>query len=109
MILYNIIKESQEKEERYALRLRHSPLSVPCLVCGKTRLDDLVEHPDAYDYISNMIEEADLYGDGAIRTNTELNDYLWFDLYDDLAEAGYMTVDHEWIEDDDEEEENEDA
>lgn len=76
---------------------------------GKTRLDDLVEHPDAYDYISNMIEEADLYGDGAIRTNTELNDYLWFDLYDDLAEAGYMTVDHEWIEDDDEEEENEDA
>lgn len=74
-------------------------------VCGKTRLDDLVEHPDAYDYISNMIEEADLYGDGAIRTNTELNDYLWFDMYDDL----YMTVDHEWIEDDDEEEENEDA
>ena len=72
---------------------------------GKTRLDDLVEHPDAYDYIFNMIEEADLYGDGAIRTNTELNDYLWFDMYDDL----YMTVDHEWIEDDDEEEENEDA
>lgn len=56
-----------------------------------------------------MIEEADLYGDGTIRTDTELNDYLWFDMYDDLAEAGYMTVDHEWIEDDDEEEENEDV
>lgn len=75
---------------------------------GKTRLDDLVAHPDAYDYISDMIEEADRYGEGELRTDTELNDYLWFYMEDDLEEAGYLDENHEWIadKDNDEEEEN---
>lgn len=75
---------------------------------GKTHLDNLINHPDAYNYISNMIEEADFYGDDRIRTETELNDYLWFYMYDDLVEAGYMTTDHEWIKDDEEKEDEDD-
>lgn len=54
-----------------------------------------------------MVERADLYVDGEIRTETDINDYLWFYMADDLEEAGFLNEDHEWIEDDDEEEENE--
>ena len=57
--------------------------------------------------IVDLIEEADLYGDGEIRTETDINDYLWFYMADDLEEAGFLNEDHEWIEDDDEEEEDE--
>ena len=57
--------------------------------------------------IVDLIEEADLYGDGEIRTDTDINDYLWFYMADDLEEAGFLNEDHEWIEDDDEEEEDE--
>ena len=73
---------------------------------GKTWLEELIDHPKAYDYIVDLIEEADLYGDGEVRTETDINDYLWFYMADDLEEAGFLNEDHEWIEDDDEEEED---
>lgn len=69
---------------------------------GKTWLEELVDHPKAYDYIVDLIEEADLCGDGEIHTETDINDYLWFYMADDLEEAGFLNEDHEWIEDDDE-------
>jgi hypothetical protein len=75
---------------------------------GKTWLEELIDHPKAYDYIVDLIEEADLYGDGEIRTETEINDYLWFYMADDLEEAGFLNEDHEWIEDDKEEEDEND-
>ena len=74
---------------------------------GKTWLEELIDHPKAYDYIVDLIEEADLYGEGEIRTEVEINDYLWFYMKYDLEEAGFLNEDHEWIEDDDEEEEDE--
>lgn len=76
---------------------------------GKTWLEELIDHPKAYDYIVDLIEETELYGDGEARTETDINDYLWFYMADDLEEAGFLNEDHEWIEDTDEEEEDEDA
>lgn len=78
---------------------------------GKTWLEELIDHPKAYDYIVNRLEEAELYfyEEGEARTETDINDYLWFYMKYDLEEAGFLNEDHEWIEDDDEEEENEDA
>ncbi len=73
---------------------------------GKTWLEELIDHPKAYDYIVDLIEESELYGDGEISTETEINDYLWFYMADDLEEAGFLNEDHEWVEDNNGEEEN---
>lgn len=76
---------------------------------GKIWLKELIDHPRAYDYIVNRLEEAELcfYEEGEARTETDINDYLWFYMEYDLEEAGFLNEDHEWIEDDDEEEEDE--
>lgn len=71
---------------------------------GKIWLEELIDHPKAYDYIADLMEESELYG-----TETDINDYLWFYMKYDLEEAGFLNEDHEWIEDTDEEEEDEDA
>lgn len=78
---------------------------------GKTWLEELIDHPKAYDYIVNRLEEAELYfyEEDEARTETDINDYLWFYMKYDLEEAWFLNEDHEWIEDTDEEEENEDA
>lgn len=78
---------------------------------GKTWLEELIDHPKAYDYIVNRLEEAELYfyEKDEARTETDINDYLWFYMKYDLEEAGFLNEDHEWIEDDDEEEEDENA
>lgn len=78
---------------------------------GKTWLEELIDHPKAYDYIVNRIEEAELcfYEEDEARTETDINDYLWFYMKYDLEEAGFLNEDHEWIEYVDEEEEDEDA
>lgn len=80
-------------------------------LAGKTWLEELIDHPKAYDYIVNRIEEAELcfYEEGEASTETDINDYLWFYMKYDLEEAGFLNEDHEWIEDVDEEEEDEDA
>lgn len=71
---------------------------------AKIWLKELIDHPKAYNYIADLIEEADSYEDGEIRTENEINDYLWFYMADDLEEAGFLNEDHKWIEDNDEEE-----
>lgn len=76
---------------------------------GKTWLEGLIDHPKVYDYIVDLIEESELYGDGEISTETDINDYLWFYMADDLEEAGFLNEDHEWVEDNNGEEEDEDA
>jgi hypothetical protein len=74
---------------------------------GKTWLEELIDHPKAYDYIVDLIEESELYGDGEASTETDINDYLWFYMADDLEEAGFLNENHEWIDDNNGEEEDE--
>lgn len=74
---------------------------------GKTWLEELINHPKAYDYIVDLIGLKDLCYDGELSTETDINDYLWFYMKYDLEEAGFLNEDHEWIEDDDGEEEDE--
>lgn len=74
---------------------------------GKTWLEELINHPKAYDYIVDLIELKDLCYDGELSTETDINDYLWFYMKYDLEEAGFLNEDHEWIEDTDGEEEDE--
>ena len=78
---------------------------------GKTWLEELIDHPKAYDYIVNRLEEAEsyFYEEGEARTETDINDYLWFYMKYDLEEAGFLNEDYEWIENTNEEEEDEDA
>lgn len=78
---------------------------------GKTWLEELIDHPKAYDYIVNRLEEAELYfyEEGEACTETDINDYLWFYMKYDLEEAGFLNEDYEWIENTNEEEEDEDA
>nr|DAW77166.1 MAG TPA: hypothetical protein [Caudoviricetes sp.] len=75
---------------------------------GKTWLEELINHPKAYDYIVDLIELKDLCYDGELSTETEINDYLWFYMQQDLREAGFLNENDEWIENTDEEE-DEDA
>ena len=42
---------------------------------GKTWLEELIDHPKAYDYIVARIEEAALYGEGEIRSEPASNVY----------------------------------
>lgn len=74
---------------------------------GKTWLEELINHPKAYDYIVDLIELKELCYDGELSTETDINDYLWFYMKYDLEEAGFLNEDHEWIEDTDGEEEDE--
>lgn len=74
---------------------------------GKTWLEELIDHPKAYGYIVDLIEESELYGDGEASTETDINDYLWFYMADDLEEAGFLNENHEWIDDNNGEEEDE--
>lgn len=62
-------------------------------------LDALCNHPMAYDYIEEFIND---YADCGIEevTETWINDLLWFDLFDILEEAGlYDSEKDEWEED----------
>ena len=61
------------------------------------------------DYIVNRLEEAELYfyEEDEARTETDINDYFWFYMKYDLEEAGFLNENHEWIDDDNGEEEDE--
>lgn len=62
-------------------------------------LDVLCDHPMAYDYIEEFIND---YADCGIEsiTDTWINDLLWFELFDILEEAGlYNGKEDEWTED----------
>lgn len=53
---------------------------------GKAVLDMLKQHPEAYDYISATLDEMSEYSD---LDETDINDFLWFEALEMLAEAGY--------------------
>lgn len=61
---------------------------------GLTKLEDLKAHPAAFNYIEQFLEELCSYYNV---TDTDINDFLWFEMYDQLEEAGFVNEDHEWI------------
>ena len=61
---------------------------------GKHWLDEFVKHPAALEYLEDYIEER--YAWGEAFTDTYLNDFLWFDAFDILVEAGYVDEDMHW-------------
>ena len=61
---------------------------------GKRWLDEFVEHPDALVYLEDYLE--DLYEGGATFTDTDINDFLWFDAFDILVEEGFVDKDMNW-------------
>lgn len=68
---------------------------------GKTVLSELVDHPEAYDYIENIIDEMSTFSN---MTETDVNDFLWFDALYMLAEAGLYDSDRGIYSDEDEDE-----
>lgn len=63
---------------------------------GATALDELRQHPEAYAYISDMLDDMTECSE---MTETDINDFLWFELDDVLQDAGYYDVDSdEWSE-----------
>lgn len=64
---------------------------------GKTRLDELKQHPAAFDAIEDLLEQMTQERE---MTETDINDYLWFELDDELEELGYYdTQDGKWYDD----------
>lgn len=68
---------------------------------GKEWLDTFKQHPDAFEYISNFIEEwSELrYQENNPLSSIEINDFLWFDAFDILVEEGYVDGDMNWKDD----------
>ena len=61
----------------------------PAWVGGRTTLDALCEHQEAYEFAENYIEDVISVTDPAEVTDTFINDLLWFDIPDVLEEAGF--------------------
>lgn len=55
-----------------------------------SRLNDMIEHPKAFDYINDVICDWAKYRADIQQpvTDTEINDFLWFDSDECLREAG---------------------
>ena len=72
---------------------------------GRSNLEELMTHPEAYEYVSGYIDEY------CEQTNeppsmTTINDILWFEMWGMLEEGGFVNECHEWIDDEEEEEED---
>lgn len=61
---------------------------------GKHWLDEFEKHPDALVYLEDYLE--DLYEGGATFTDTDINDFLWFDAFDILVEEGFVDSNMNW-------------
>lgn len=61
---------------------------------GKHWLDEFVEHPLALTYLEDFLK--DLCAGGATFTDTDINDFLWFDAFDILVEEGFVDEDMNW-------------
>lgn len=69
---------------------------------AKSRLDDLVKHPAAYDMVAGYLDMCQMEGDACEPwTETDVNDWLWFELDNYLYEEGFKNEDDEWIDEDD--------
>lgn len=64
---------------------------------GLTNLNELKCHPNAFSYVEQFLEE---WSQCDNITDTQINDYLWFEMYDMLEEAGFVNEDCEWIDED---------
>lgn len=62
--------------------------------CGKDNLEELKEHPEAFDNIKDYLNEVTEVCDW---TEVDINDFLWFDMYDYLREEGYVDDDDNWL------------
>lgn len=71
---------------------------------GKTVLGELMDHPTAYCYVADMLDELTATSEW---TDTDVNDFIWFDALDLLEEAGYYDSDSGLYSDEEEEEEEE--
>lgn len=62
---------------------------------AKARLDSLVKHPAAYDFLESYLNE---WVDMATEpwTETDINDFLWFDSDDILKRAGFLDENYNW-------------
>ena len=56
---------------------------------GRSNLDALCEHQDAYEYAERYIEDFSSVNDPYEVTDAVINDLLWFDIPDVLEEAGF--------------------
>ena len=69
---------------------------------GKNWLDTFRNHPDAFNYLESFIEDwtdsREVCGEEPL-TDTDINDFLWFDAFDMLVEAGYVDHDMNWKDD----------
>lgn len=62
---------------------------------GYRNLKELKKHPAAFNHISDMLDQVtDNWSD------TEINDFLWFDMYDELRIYGYVDEDDNWLDKD---------
>ena len=61
----------------------------PAWAGGRTTLDELCEHSEAYEFAENYIEDFISVTDPCEVTDTVINDLLWFDIPDVLEEAGF--------------------
>lgn len=68
---------------------------------GKDRLNSLRKHCmetndwSAWDYLDDYM--SDWFGEGfEIPTETDINDFLWFESDDVLKDAGYLDEDYCW-------------
>lgn len=61
---------------------------------GKRWLDEFIQHPLALTYLEDYLE--DFCEGGATFTDTDINDFLWFDAFDILVEEGFVDKDMHW-------------
>lgn len=63
------------------------------------RLEELKQHEKAFNYISDLLDEIT---DQEKYTDGNINDFIWFDMYNELQEAGYYDGDNDkWYDDGD--------
>lgn len=69
---------------------------------GRQWLETFKEHPEAMDYLDSYLEycsqERIIEGNPPL-TDTDINDFLWFDALDILVEEGYVDRDLNWTDD----------
>lgn len=56
--------------------------------------NELAEHQAAYKYVEDLLDDAT--EDGAW-SETEVNDFMWFYLYEYLIDRGFMSEDETWL------------
>lgn len=66
---------------------------------AKARLDELVKHQAAYDYIEFYIDEWTEMSEEPV-TETEINDFLWLESDDLLKQNGFLDENYNWTDED---------